>query len=196
MTKEMAKFDWRQHFLLRRRNLCRQVADRACGAIVSRLLALSELNLAQEIAAYCAIFQEVNLKQAIAEYREQGKTVLLPRYNVAAGEYEMVEVENIDRDTVPGRFGIFEPRPEIPARPGSSLVGSRLAWLIPGVGFDLTGTRLGRGAGFYDRLLNAVSGLKIGVAYDWQIVDSLPSQEHDQKMNMIISEKRVLRMAS
>ncbi len=195
MHQTTAKDDWRRHFLARRRGIDRQVADRACEAVARRLLALSELYLVQEIAAYYAILQEVNLKQAIAEYREQGKTVLLPRYNVAGGEYEMVEVENIDRDTVPGRYGIFEPRPELSARPKSSLLGSHLAWLIPGVAFDLTGTRLGRGAGFYDRLLSAVSGLKIGVAYDWQIVASLPSQEHDQKMNMVLSEKRVLRMA-
>ena len=61
--------------------------------------------------------------------------------------------------------------------------------LIPGIGFDLQGSRLGRGKGFYDRYLCDRKILKIGLAWSEQIVDKIPVEEHDCRMDLIITEK-------
>lgn len=65
--------------------------------------------------------------------------------------------------------------------------------LVPGVGFDLNGNRLGRGRGFYDRLLPQLNCPKVGIAFDLQIIENLPVEPHDAKVEVIITEKRLIR---
>ncbi len=69
-------------------------------------------------------------------------------------------------------------------------------FLIPGLGFDRKGNRLGWGKGFYDRTLADFRGLKIGVAFSSQVVTSLPSEAHDVKMDLVITEKEVIKINS
>lgn len=115
-----------------------------------------------------------------------GKTLCLPRYVVATGEYEAAVIANQDTDLVPGKFGIPEPRPECPALPLNQLD----LVLVPGVAFTALGARLGRGRGFYDRILASVTGRKIGVAFDEQLVDELPVEPHDQRVDAILTPTR------
>ena len=61
--------------------------------------------------------------------------------------------------------------------------------LVPGLGFDLKGSRLGRGRGFYDRYLTERSVIKIGLAWTEQILDKIPMESHDSQMDFIITEK-------
>ncbi len=63
--------------------------------------------------------------------------------------------------------------------------------LVPGIGFDKTGNRIGYGKGYYDKFLRKFKGLKIGVCYDFQLVENIPSKSHDIKMDVIITEKDV-----
>lgn len=62
-------------------------------------------------------------------------------------------------------------------------------YLIPGVGFDLSGARLGRGKGYYDRHLEGSDSLRIGLAWSEQIVEKIPVERHDSHMDFIITEK-------
>ena len=62
--------------------------------------------------------------------------------------------------------------------------------LVPGVAFDLDGRRLGRGKGYYDRLLATVTGAACGVAFDRQIVPRVPSEPHDARLNCILTPTR------
>jgi 5-formyltetrahydrofolate cyclo-ligase len=63
-------------------------------------------------------------------------------------------------------------------------------WIfVPGVGFDLSGARLGRGKGFYDRYLEESEALRIGLAWSGQVLDKIPSESHDCQMDYIITEK-------
>ena len=64
--------------------------------------------------------------------------------------------------------------------------------LVPGVAFDARGGRLGRGKGFYDRLLAAVRGTKCGVAFDEQIVDAVPNGPLDIRLNCILTPTRLI----
>jgi 5-formyltetrahydrofolate cyclo-ligase len=62
--------------------------------------------------------------------------------------------------------------------------------LVPGVAFDLRGGRLGRGRGYYDRLLSGLQGYRCGVAFDEQIVDRVPLEPHDASLNCILTPSR------
>jgi len=62
--------------------------------------------------------------------------------------------------------------------------------LIPGIAFDLHGRRLGRGKGFYDRLLTEIRGVKCGIAFDEQIVEKIPVEPHDVRMDFILTPTR------
>ncbi|MDE6369732.1 MAG: 5-formyltetrahydrofolate cyclo-ligase, partial [Muribaculaceae bacterium] len=66
--------------------------------------------------------------------------------------------------------------------------------VIPAVAFDRKGNRLGRGKGFYDRLLSSSKATKIGVGYEFQLFDSIPSEPHDVAMDMVITQKTVIKL--
>ncbi|MBR2476274.1 MAG: 5-formyltetrahydrofolate cyclo-ligase, partial [Bacteroidaceae bacterium] len=64
--------------------------------------------------------------------------------------------------------------------------------IVPGVAFDRNLNRLGRGKGYYDRLLTNSNAYFIGIGYDMQVVDSITTEPHDIKMNCIITEREIL----
>jgi 5-formyltetrahydrofolate cyclo-ligase len=98
-------------------------------------------------------------------------------------------------ELTPGYMGIPEP-PQMDER----LAGIDDADLvvIPGAGFDFAGNRLGYGAGYYDSLLSQRKKKipVIALAYEEQIVDSIPAEQHDVKVDMIVTDKRVIRTPS
>ncbi|MEP6664498.1 MAG: 5-formyltetrahydrofolate cyclo-ligase, partial [Verrucomicrobiota bacterium] len=117
------------------------------------------------------------------------KIIALPKFIAAKNHYVASRVENLERDFVPGQFGIREPRADGEEIPLKQL---DLA-LVPGVGFDLVGGRLGRGKGFYDQLLAQFPGVKCGVCFDEQIVGAIPTEPHDVRMDYILTPTRWLK---
>lgn len=89
---------------------------------------------------------------------------------------------------VKGRFGIAEPEPTSEIVRLESLKGA----LIPGLAFDREGGRLGRGKGFYDRTLAGFRGLKIGVGFSLQLVEGIPMDDWDVRMDAVITEQSVI----
>ncbi len=89
-----------------------------------------------------------------------------------------------------GRFGIREPVDRC-----THLGLNRLDLiLVPGVAFDLNGRRVGRGKGYYDRLLRLASGRKCGVGFDEQLVSEVPVEAHDILLNCILTPTRWLEL--
>ncbi len=160
--------------------------------IKKRLYSTPEFTNAQTIFFYASFRSEVNTLSMMQESLGMGKRVLLPK--VAADRHVLVLYEIKDvTELTSGYMGIPEP----PAQ------GERLAELeeidiiiVPGAGFDLSGNRLGYGAGYYDILLSNKKKdvAVIALAYEEQIVDSIPSEEHDVKVDMLVTDKRVLRI--
>jgi 5-formyltetrahydrofolate cyclo-ligase len=92
-----------------------------------------------------------------------------------------------------GRYGIWEPNQAMTQRLAPEEVA---VVLVPGLFFtSKEGARLGRGGGYFDRFLarTTAATLKVGVALDWQVVDSLPLESHDQRMDWLITETQVIR---
>jgi 5-formyltetrahydrofolate cyclo-ligase len=92
-------------------------------------------------------------------------------------------VQNLQNEIVPGKFRVREPKSSCVKIPPDKI---GLA-LVPGVAFDLRGNRLGRGRGFYDRLLAEVRGVKCGIAFEKQIVEIIPAAAHDVRMDFILT---------
>jgi 5-formyltetrahydrofolate cyclo-ligase len=111
----------------------------------------------------------------------------VPRLDLASGTYEAARLMTCSQ-LVPGRFGVPEPEAGCPAVPLNQLD----LILVPGVGFDSAGRRLGRGKGFYDRLLAQVRGHKCGVAFEQQLVTELPEEPHDVRVDSILTPTRWL----
>ncbi len=175
------------------RGLSPEFAVAVALGVARVLLALPEVEAADTVALYCATAGEIDLETVCARLNRQGKETLLPRYNQAAGAYEMVKVDDWSTDTIVGHYGIREPLPELPAVATDICTRRETLWCVPGLAFDLAGHRLGRGAGYYDRLLAGALGFKIGIAYECQLLARVPSEPHDRVMDMIVTENRCLR---
>ena len=129
---------------------------------------------------------ELDLWPLLEEALAAGKIAALPRYHPAGKNYVACRVQNLRDEIAPGEFGIREPAarcPEIPLS-GLDLI------LVPGVAFDWHGRRLGRGKGFYDRLLAGTRGVKCGIAFDEQMVNDVPVGLSDVGLDFILTPAR------
>jgi len=133
---------------------------------------------------------EVDVWPLLEEALNTGKTAALPRFDSADQSYVACRVQNLRSEIVTGEFGIREPAAKCAEIPLSKfdLV------LVPGVAFDLRGYRLGRGRGFYDRLLAEVRGAKCGVAFDKQIASDVPAGMLDVQVNFILTATRCVKV--
>ncbi len=115
-----------------------------------------------------------------------GQTVALPRFAAATGDYRAARIQNLKTDVRPGHFGIREPAAGCAELPMEAFA----LVLVPGVAFDLAGHRLGRGRGDYDRLLARARGVKVGVAFDEQLVEAVPTETLDVRLDFILTPTR------
>ena len=68
--------------------------------------------------------------------------------------------------------------------------------IVPGIAYDNRGNRVGRGKGYYDRLLSRTKATKIGIGYDFQLVDEIDSEPHDITMDIVITDSRIINIKS
>lgn len=141
---------------------------------------------ARAVLFYSPRKDELDLWPMVETALAGGKRVALPRYCQAEDSYDLAEVTGTYADLKPGRFGITEPSSDCPAFPANQLD----LVLVPGVAFDLMGRRLGRGRGYYDRILAALGGVRCGVGFDEQIIPEVPVASHDAYVNCILTPTR------
>lgn len=155
----------------------------AAVEICARLIERPEWKSAQSVLLFAPLPDEPNVRPLLHSALSGDKLTALPRFNAQTGHYEAAVVSDLAKDFVEGKFGILEPAPtcQIADLKRLDLI------LVPGVAFDWQGHRLGRGKGFYDRLLAGVSGKTCGVAFDQQLVSTLPVEPHDVRLNCILT---------
>jgi 5-formyltetrahydrofolate cyclo-ligase len=137
---------------------------------------------AATILFFAPLPDEPDLWPLLQEALAAGKIVALPQFNAATQNYCVRRVENLQEEIVTGQFGVREPKSSC-----AEIAPDKIDLaLVPGVAFDLRGNRLGRGKGFYDRLLTDVRGLKCGVAFDEQ-VDEVPAGRSDVPVDFILT---------
>ncbi|HZR18189.1 MAG TPA: 5-formyltetrahydrofolate cyclo-ligase [Verrucomicrobiae bacterium] len=152
----------------------------------ARLLEQPIWRKAQSILMYAPVSGEADVWPLLATGLQFGKRVALPRFDPMTRQYVGCQVTNPSQDLVLGRYGIREPAVHC-----ESIALNQLDFvLVPGVAFDLHGRRLGRGKGYYDRMLAEVRGQTCGVAFDEQIVREVPISPHDSDVNCILTPTR------
>ena len=140
----------------------------------------------KHLAAYAAHKNELDVSDFAQKFIHRDGFVYYPRFNAETKSYEMARVTDFKKDFLIGKYGIPEPRKSL-SRINDRVRFEELVWLVPGLAFDKLGYRLGRGKGYYDRLLRDSRGIKIGIAFDWQIVDRLPVERHDVPVQFLIT---------
>lgn len=157
-------------------------------AIQERALSLPAYVSSRSVGLYSPIGNEVETVGICDHALRNGKTVYYPR--VSGEKLGLVRVDSCG-GLKASRNGILDP-------PGNSILTEQnhgdLVLFIPGLAFDLEGNRLGRGGGWYDRTLMGLGKKprRVALAYEFQIVGTLPVEDWDQKVHQIITETRVI----
>ncbi|HIP42665.1 MAG TPA: 5-formyltetrahydrofolate cyclo-ligase [Aquifex aeolicus] len=175
----------RREGLYKRVNLSEEKRKKFSERIVNNLESLPEYKSAKKVLLYCPVKGEPDLTP-LFEKVLKGKELILPK--VKGKELELYKVSSY-QCLKKGKFGIPEPIE------GKIIPPEELDFIvIPGIVFDLQGYRLGFGKGYYDRLLKKTKGIKVGVAYSFQLVDKLPRDPWDVPVDIIVTEKNIRRL--
>lgn len=165
--------------------LSEEEKNSAAEEVFEQLEKTAAFLLADKILMYHSLPDEL---QTIAFLRKWGerKKFFLPRVNGVNLDilpYDQTRLEL-------GSFQIEEPTGDDLTDPAEiELI------IVPAVAFDRNGNRLGRGKGFYDRLLQTTRATKIGVGYDFQLIEEIPAEPHDVPMDMVITQRHYIRIS-
>lgn len=177
----MNKLQLRKEIKLRKAQFTAQQLYEQSQPVIQRLLTHPRLHGAHTVMLYHSLPDEVYTHTLADSLLLGGKTILLPRVT-GEGTMELRRYAG-PRDLAPGAYGIMEPTGCLFTDYAAIDVA-----IIPGVAFDLSGNRLGRGKGYYDRLLPLMPDTyKIGVCFPFQLADSIPTDSHDIKMDEVIA---------
>jgi len=163
-------------------------------AISNRLAGWSNWRSSLVVALFATLPGEVDTQPLVELARRDGKQILFPRIH-ARRRIEFAVVEETG-SLQPGPFGVLEPDLRCPARQ----LDAHTIVLVPGVAFDRDGGRLGRGAGYYDRVIAGCeksSGRPrfIGVGFDNQVIEAVPMNSLDMRMDGIVTETGLFEVA-
>ncbi len=182
------KKDLRKKFLKIRTDLSdsfRQSADVAICNFLEKMLIEKDV---KNICAFISDGKEPSLNDFIKIIIKNNIELLLPRYNSNSKCYDICRLKNYPDDLIMGKYNILEPNFQ------SEIINSSEVemWLVPGVIFDKSGGRMGRGKGIYDRLLSNSKGEKIGIYYECQKVTKVPMERHDSFLETIVTENGIV----
>jgi len=160
------------------------------AAIVKRLLAMPLVIKAHTVFTYVNFRSEVETMPLIKPWLSLGKQVCVPLTIPDESRLEAYQVSDPDRDLHPGYCQIPEPDPSrLPLVDPATIE----IIVLPGSVFDVFGGRLGYGGGYYDRFISqqAPNAMRIGLAFEQQIIERLPLLPHDQRLHALITEDRL-----
>jgi 5-formyltetrahydrofolate cyclo-ligase len=165
-------------------------AEPLSARIVQRIQTLETFRTARSVGAYMPLPDEVNIAplfQCLETNCVREQRFFIPAFDESIGSYRMARWT---LELKKGRFGIPEPaEPVFAAEDELDLI------LVPGVAFDRVGRRVGHGGGFYDRLLPQYRVSRAGICFDFQCLGAVPAEEHDIRMNWVVTETQILKFA-
>jgi 5-formyltetrahydrofolate cyclo-ligase len=172
-----------------RESLDLTVVREHASSLAERLLALPELDGVATVLTYAATPEEIDPSLAVDALRAQGVRIAYTRIE-APGVLGIHAVAS-GAELVPGPLSIRQPRADAPR----VICDEIDAVIVPGVAFDVDGARLGYGGGYFDRLLPMLrlDCARIGVAFDEQLLDEIPAEEHDEHVDLVVTPTRVIR---
>ena len=184
----MPKQKLRQMMLARRRALADSEAKESSMIIQKAFIASAEFRNARMVALYAPIQNEVDTIDVFVEALASAKTVLFPVVRGEILEFRSVLTPDMLQK---GALGIPEPDASCAVHDPSEAD----VFVIPGIAFDMKGKRIGYGKGFYDRSVHHLEGQGklVGFCYDFQLMDAIVEEPHDVLMDLLITDKRVIR---
>ncbi|MFA4891617.1 MAG: 5-formyltetrahydrofolate cyclo-ligase [Candidatus Gracilibacteria bacterium] len=175
----------RKRLLKKRLQLTKKEVENLSKRILKKLIKRPEFKASRVVLLYHPIKNEVDPIQLLSV---KTKILALPRI-CKNNRLHIHKVTDPQTLTI-GRFNIKEPSTKNPtiARKNLDLI------ITPGLAFDPKGHRIGYGKGYFDKLFKNLSTkcVKIALAYDFQIIENVPADKHDQKVDLIITEKRII----
>ncbi len=183
----MSKTQIRQAILSIRDNQSKKEVIEKSKAIENKVIKFLSKTPVTDILVYLSIKNEVQTDEIIKFLIKNKKRIYLPAFYETKNDWIIKEFASWD-DLTPGPYNILQPKSS------RRMKTSKLsAAIIPGVAFDRQGVRLGYGKGVYDKLLAASPAVKIGLAYDFQVVDKILKHKHDLIMDTVVTESRILK---
>lgn len=185
----MSKSRIRQTALESRRAIPASRVAKMSEQVRRNLETLKEYEDARHIAAYVAKGDEVQTASIIEGAISGGKSVAVPLVDAHSGNLVFFNIKEM-ADLAPGHFGVLEPRRV--GRPVS--LGRTDLVLVPLVAWDTRGHRVGYGRGHFDRALAERRGsVAVGLAFESQAVEQVPDEPSDVRLDVVVTEKRILR---
>lgn len=173
----------RQSLLLKRKQIPQEKKVQASEIICEFFKNSPAIQKAEILYLYIAKDPELSLMPLLRWALEQKKCVGVPKVHGDTMDfYQLTELEQLS----PGAFGILEPNDDCPL-----LQAKECICLVPGVGFDKSGNRMGYGKGYYDKYFSQYPDLiRIGISYEEQVVEHIPADAYDKKMHMVVTPNR------
>ena len=177
----MTKQEVRQLMRRLKTEMCDVQKEQSSQQVFSQIEQSELFKNARNVMLYYSLPDELPTHEVVTRWSIK-KDVYLPRCN--GDELEVVKFNSQAMQA--GSFQISEPQGEP--------IDKRLVDLIivPAVAFDDKGGRIGRGKGYYDRLLKGCNAIKVVVGYSFQMIDAIPIEEHDIKMNYIVTPDKFI----
>ena len=182
----MDKQNCRKELLKKRDRMDHDTAAMNSKSVCDKLKSLNDFN---HVMLYLATGNELNLDEFIDYLMERGVSVYVP-VCTGKGIMEASLLNSMDDDLEIGTFSIRAPKKEAQRFYDPTILD---AVIVPGVGFDTAGNRLGFGGGFYDRYLPRTTPKckKIAVCHDFQFIDYAYPEDHDFPMDMIVTNQQI-----
>lgn len=162
---------------------------RQAEAVRRRLRDLPEVSAAQRVMAFLSMDDELDTSAIIEDGIAAGRAVYAPRTLTRDRRMIPVRLRSL-ADAREGAYGIAEPEGEETCAPEDlDLV------FVPALAYDRAGRRLGRGAGYYDRFMASPGfhALRMGIGYDCQLIDCVPTEGHDLPVQVVVTAREVAR---
>ena len=165
---------------------------RRSAPIIAQLVELDAFRGARTVMLYLPVRNEVDTTRAVTQCFNDGKALVLPRMDYEHDRIAAHRVDDVATQLVLGRMELVEPDPaktEVVAPAGIDLV------VVPGLAFDRRGYRIGWGRGYYDAFLAGLDAraARVGLAYEFQLVDTVAHDGHDVPMDSVVTEGTTLR---
>ncbi|MCM1451826.1 MAG: 5-formyltetrahydrofolate cyclo-ligase [Clostridium sp.] len=180
----MKKEDIRIRIKAQKALLSDQEKAEAAAAAFALLETTASFMMAEKILMYHSLPDEISTLDFLDRWGRT-KKFFLPRVNGVN-----LDILPFDRSAL--RLGAFQI--EEPAGDDTVDIDEIEMIIVPGIAYDKRGNRVGRGKGYYDRLLAEAKALKVGLAYDFQLVDEIEAEPHDVKVDIIITDKGIYRV--
>jgi len=182
------KKEFRKQLLLKRKQKSQQCILINSEKISDHLLILPAFRNASHILFYVSYNGEVHTHKLMRKAFSLNKNVYVP---ISEPKTHTLTISKLNQfaDLTTGSYSILEPKKEkreiVPIEKIETI-------LVPGVAFDLNGNRLGQGGGYYDWLLSQSKATTIGLAFEFQIRHFIPTDPHDEQVDIIVTEKRII----